>query len=108
MDNKPTYSTSEIAALLTDRLLSIIKSDYSAFLDSENTLKFITDLTEEQKQLIDSVDKYGFNTMKKSDAIKMLASIAGLNSSTTKLEGGDTPLSMSFSVSYVTPDDESK
>ena len=100
--------TSEILKLLTDHLLAVVQSDYSALADSENKLKSVTDLTPEQAKLIDMVDYKGSALMPKTKAIDLLAKISGLNSSTTKLAGTDGPLELKFSISYTDPNNAPK
>ena len=97
-----TMDKDELAKVLTDQLLAIIKGDYASFLTTDNTFKSVDDLTPAQRLAIDCLDsRSSYQVISKSKAIDMLAKISGLNSSTTKLEGGDEPLNLSFSISYV-------
>jgi hypothetical protein len=92
----------DLAKLLTEQLLSIIKGDYAAFLTSKNELKSVDDLTEAQRLAIDGLDtKGGYNVISKTKAMDLLSKISGLNSNTTRLEGGDNPLELKFSIDYV-------
>lgn len=100
--------TNEILKLLTDHLIAVVQSDYSALADSENKLKAVTNLTPEQSRLIDMVDYKGSTVMSKTKAIDLLAKISGLNSSTTKLAGTDGPLELKFSINFTDPNNTPK
>lgn len=99
----------ELAKVLTDQLVAIIKGDYASFLNTANELKSVDELTEAQRLAIDGLDvRGGYNVISKTKAIDLLAKISGLNSATTKLEGGDTPLELAFKITYVTADTTTK
>lgn len=99
--DKPNIEHIELT--LTTLLLSVIEGDLSSFIDeTTNRMKLVKHLTPEQKMLIDAPEARGYTIISKSNAIKMLSQISGLNKQTHSIgSDSENPLSISVNLSYI-------